>query len=82
MIANGTTPLFPPTPAHMAQMDLEQRAPIGPRTFRHWYLRLDWRQEPSAMPFPKLIYLGAEDPAYRKSIPAAGASHGTVQITV
>jgi pimeloyl-ACP methyl ester carboxylesterase len=58
----GAAPLVDrPTDAWMARMDREQRVPVAPRTFWHWFKRFDWLAELERMPCPRLVYGGTDD---------------------
>lgn len=61
LIAGGASLIDQPTDAWMARMDREQRVPVAPRTFWHWFKRFDWLDELAGMPFPRLVYAGTAD---------------------
>jgi pimeloyl-ACP methyl ester carboxylesterase len=64
LVAGGFSLLDRPTDTQLSRMDRQQRVPIAPRAFWHWYRGFDWVSELAAMRCPRLVYAGADDRTY------------------
>jgi pimeloyl-ACP methyl ester carboxylesterase len=68
MICGGYPLVGQPTAAWMGRMDRDLLGTAASRAFWHWYKRFDWLEELSALPCPRLLYVGGDDRTFAPAV--------------
>jgi pimeloyl-ACP methyl ester carboxylesterase len=61
MVCGGWSPAERLSEAHLRRLDRAPRLPERDRVFWRWHSGVDWLKELSAMPLPRLVYVGSDD---------------------